>query len=84
MGRFEDLGRVLSAGAHILVGALFVGDGIQKLAYAGGEGPASATVVWFAGGVELLGGALVAARWRSRAAAADRAATLESESRERR
>ncbi len=59
----------MERGAHILVGLLFAGDGLQKLAGALGDGPGAVTaaVVWIAGGIELAGGLLVAARSRGMA-----------------
>ena len=53
--------------AHIVVGLLFAGDGVLKLASALGDGPAgvSALILSMAGGLELVGGVLVAARART-------------------
>ena len=52
--------------AHVLVGSLFAGDGLHKLAGAMGDGAlgAAAAIVCMAGVLELAGGLLVAARSR--------------------
>ena len=52
--------------AHVLVGLLFAGDGLQKLAGALGDGPSGvpAAIIWIAGAIELAGGLLAAARAR--------------------
>ena len=52
--------------AHIVVGLLFAGDGLLKLASAPGDGPnvVPAAIVWIAGAIELAGGLLAAARAR--------------------
>jgi hypothetical protein len=62
----DEIGTVLAAGAHILVGALFAGDGAQKLlgCFGGSLSGASAAIVLIAGAIELFGGALIAARSR--------------------
>jgi hypothetical protein len=65
--RPHNVGRLLSAGAHVLVGSSFAVDGALKLAAAAGTASfgAGAAIIAIAGALELVGGALVAARSRA-------------------
>jgi hypothetical protein len=62
----QDGGQRISAGAHVVVGLFFAVAGVQKLISAldGTAAGMTAAILLIAGAVELVGGALVAARAR--------------------